>query len=70
MTRLGYPDSMDDWRNPDLYWPDDRQWFVGTDVDFWSLYIGGDGDFIEELASSVPTSAEIVTPDLQLESED
>jgi len=70
VTRLRYPDSMDDWRNPDLYWPDDRQWFVGTDVDFWSLYIGGDGDFIEELASSVPTSAEIVTPDLQLESED
>ena len=70
VTRLRYPDSMNDWRNPDLYWPDDRRWFVGTDVDFWSLYIGGDRDLIDDLVSSVPTSAEIVTPDRRLETDD
>jgi hypothetical protein len=36
VTDLRQPDSSD-WRNPDLFWPDDRRWFVATDVDFWSL---------------------------------
>jgi hypothetical protein len=69
-TRLHDPGSLSDWRRPDLFWPDDRQWFVATDVDFWSLYIGGDHDFITELAHDVPTPSEIVTLDHQLETED
>ncbi len=64
------PGTMGDWRRPDLFWPDDRTWFVATDVDFWSLYIGGDHDFISELASHVPTPSEIVRLDDQLEAED
>ena len=66
---LRYP-GVDGWRNPDLIWPDDRRWFVATDVDFWSLYIGGDDDFITELRSNVPTRSEIVTLDSRLEIED
>jgi len=58
------------WRNPDLFWPDDRRWFVATDADFWSLYIGGDHGFITELTRTVPTPTEIVTIDYQLEVED
>ena len=58
------------WRNPDLFWPDDRRWFAGTDVDFWSVYVGGDDDFIAELASRVPTESEIVELARQLEIED
>lgn len=61
VTQLCYPDSSGDWRNPDLYWPDDRRWFVATDVDFWSLYIGGDSDFIAELTSHLPTRSNMVT---------
>ncbi|WP_395155478.1 hypothetical protein [Ilumatobacter sp.] len=38
MMALRYPDD-DDWHNPDLFWPDDRRWFVATDVDFWSLCV-------------------------------
>ena len=60
----------DRWRNPDLFWPDDQEWFVATDVDFWSLYIGGRSSFIAELAESVSTRAETVTLDLRLETED
>lgn len=56
---LRYPDCGD-WRNPDLFWPEDRRWFVATDVDFWSLYIGGANDFIAELAQSVPTQPAVV----------
>ena len=41
-----------------------------TDVDFWSLYIGGDNDFIAQLAGGVPTPTEIVTLDRPLEIED
>ncbi len=68
-TQLGEPGPVAKWRNPDLFWPDDRRWFVATDVDFWSLYVGGDHDFITELASSVPTNSEIVTLDHRLETE-
>lgn len=69
-TRLQDPGSLREWLNPDLFWPDDREWFVATDVDFWSLYVGGDHDFITELARNVPTLTEIVTLDRQLETED
>ena len=53
-THLRDPGEGIDWRNPDLFWPDDRRWFVATDVDFWSLYIGGHNDFIAELAEQPP----------------
>jgi hypothetical protein len=69
-TRLQDPGSLLDWRNPDLFWPDDRRWFVATDVDFWSLYVGGDHDFVTDLARDVPTPTEVVTLDRQLETED
>lgn len=58
------------WRNPDLFWPDDRRWFVATDVDFWSLYIGGDDHFIRALVDKVPTPTETVALDRPLETED
>jgi hypothetical protein len=54
VTNLRYPDTPD-WRNPDLFWPADRRWFVATDVDFWSLYLGGSRAFIRDIAASVPT---------------
>jgi hypothetical protein len=69
-TELRDPGSTSDWCRPDLCWPDDRQWFVATDVDFWSLYVGGGHDFITELARNVPTLAEIVTLDQELAAED
>jgi len=69
-TTLRNPGSLSEWQRPDLFWPNDRRWVVATDVDFWSLYIGGDGDFIAALASNVPTRTEIVTLDRRLEIED
>lgn len=70
VAQLRHPGSPDEWRNPDLFWPDDRSWFVATDVDFWSLYVGGAEAFIAEPASSVPTRAELVTLDRRFEIED
>lgn len=69
-TQLRHPGPSRDWRNPDLFWPDDQQWFVATDVDFWSLYIGGDDDLITEIGRNVPTRTEIVMLDRPLEIED
>jgi hypothetical protein len=69
-TRLQEPGSSRGWCRPDLFWPDDRRWFVATDVDFWSLHIGGDVDLISEVAAAVPTPTELVPLDCQLEIED
>lgn len=58
------------WRNPDLFWPDDRRWFVATDVDVGSLYVGGDTELVADLVEGVTTPTEAVTRSHQLESED
>ncbi len=72
VTELRDPGSVDgaSWRHPDLFWPDDRRWFVATDVDFWSLYIGGDTAFVRELAPEMPTRCEQVAFETRFEIED
>lgn len=70
VTELRNPASADAWQRPDLFWPDDRAWFVATDVDFWSLFVGGDDDFLAELADGVPTPSEMVPPSHPLEPDD
>lgn len=70
VTELRNPASVDGWQRPDLFWPDDRAWLVATDVDVWSLYVGGHDRFLTDLARSVSTSAEIVPLDRRLEPED
>ncbi len=64
------PSTPGRWHQPDLVWPDDRRWFVATDVDFWSLYVGGDGDLISGLAAELSTPTEPVALDQPLEIED
>ena len=66
MANVRHPGS-DSWRNPDLFWPDDQRWFVATDVDIWSLYVGGTRQLISELAQSVPTRAEPIGLDAMIE---
>ena len=67
---LEEPGSTGSSRRPDLWWPDDRRWFVATDTDFWSLYVGGDEALIDELASSVPTVVERCGTDTFVNPED
>jgi len=40
-----------DYRSPSLWWPEDRAWCVGTDVDLNSTYIGGSTGCIDALLS-------------------
>lgn len=69
ITELRSPDT-DEWRNPDLFWPDDRAWFAATDVDFWSVYVGGSEAFTIELAAHASSPCEFVDNDDQLPDED
>jgi hypothetical protein len=34
---------------PTIWWPDDRAWCVGSDVDLMTTYVGGSVDAIEAL---------------------
>ncbi len=65
---MRYPD-VDGWRNPDLMWPSDNRWLLATDVDFWSLYVGGEDALIAELARILPTESDVVGLDDRLEIE-
>jgi hypothetical protein len=58
------------WLNPDLFWPDDRRWFVATDVDFWSVYVAGSTRFVEQIAESAPTPCSAVELDAHIANED
>jgi hypothetical protein len=59
-----------DWFRPDLWWPEDRQWFVGTDVDFWCNYVGGSKAMTEAVISRLPGLCRPVTLDEPLRVED
>ncbi|MGH9198135.1 MAG: hypothetical protein ACRD1T_20680, partial [Acidimicrobiia bacterium] len=39
------------WTSPNMWWPADRSWFVSTDIDLDSTYVGGSKDCIDELMS-------------------
>lgn len=43
------PASLDNYRSPSLWWPDDRAWCVATDVDFDSTYIGASAECVATL---------------------
>lgn len=45
---------------PDLWWPDDRSWFVATDTDLDWIYVGGSQGFITEVIEAHPGRTEFV----------
>jgi hypothetical protein len=36
-------------QSPNLWWPEDRAWFVATEIDYAWTYIGGSTELIDEL---------------------
>lgn len=36
-------------QSPNLWWPDDRAWFVATEIDFWWTYVGARRAVIDQL---------------------
>jgi hypothetical protein len=42
---IGYPTRQ----TPNLWWPDDRAWYIATDIDLTTTYIGGSLRFIDRI---------------------
>lgn len=42
---------LGDWteRSPSMWWPDDRAWFVSTEIDFTYTYVGGTRECVEAI---------------------
>lgn len=49
MMSAGYEGFDPWWQSVNLWWPDDRAWFVSTDIDFAWTYVGGAQELIDEL---------------------
>ena len=52
------------WRQPDLWWPQDRAWCVATEIDLKSTYIGAHRACLQDLASLPGVEAATVAADL------
>lgn len=55
-----------DYRSPSLWWPVDRAWCVGTDVDLSSSYVGGSRECIDALCALPALEVMRVTSDQSL----
>ena len=47
-------------QSPNLWWPEDRAWFVATEIDFDSTFVGGDDRLIAALASDQRLEALVI----------
>lgn len=55
--------EFDGWdQPPNLWWPDDRAWCVGTDIDMSSTYVGGSRDCIQRVTTAPELNATEVKP--------
>jgi hypothetical protein len=59
-ARILEPWSLQRSQAPDMWWPDDRAWFVATDTDLSWLYVGGPKDLINDLSAALPDRATAV----------
>ena len=50
-------------QTPQLWWPDDRRWFVSTEIDGFSTYVGAGSD----LAAALLSSSEIETIEVPID---
>lgn len=48
-------------RTADLWWPTDKQWFVATDVDLMTTYVGGNAHCVEAIVGSSELEAMLAT---------
>ncbi|WP_234386607.1 hypothetical protein [Streptomyces sp. ERV7] len=58
------PVALDEFAElPDLWWPEDRAWCLGGDVDLVSTYVGGTRELIAELLAAPGLETHPVAPD-------
>ncbi|MFF8726915.1 hypothetical protein ACF073_10535 [Streptomyces sp. NPDC015171] len=64
LTDAVSPVSLDEFAElPDLWWPQDRAWIVGGDVDLVSTYVGGSPELIADLLATADLETHPVGPD-------
>ncbi|MEV5147367.1 hypothetical protein AB0L14_23920 [Streptomyces sp. NPDC052727] len=57
------PVALDEFAElPDLWWPQDRAWIVGGDVDLVSTYVGGSPELIAALLAAADLEVQPVSP--------
>jgi hypothetical protein len=49
-------------RWPSLLWPEDRAWFLTSEIDFDSTLIGGSIDLVKELFGSADLDCRAISP--------
>lgn len=47
----------DSWISPSMWWPDDRSWFVSTEIDLPSSYLGGTSDCVASVLAAANIEA-------------
>jgi len=61
-----------DWfqpQSPNLFWPEDRAWFVGTEIDFDSTLVAGSRQLIAELVNDTTLECWPIDPTASLTSD-
>lgn len=59
-SRVARPAGFGEHQAPDLWWPEDRSWFVATDTDLDWLYVGGTERFFDEIVAAFRDRSEPV----------
>jgi hypothetical protein len=57
------------WETPNLIWPEDRAWFVASEVDLDSTLVGGSRDLVDELLASPDLEVWEVDGEVSLQSD-
>ena len=55
VSMIGYPDPFElrmQRQSPQWWWPDDRAWFVGTEIDHSWSYVAGPRSLIERVVGA------------------
>jgi hypothetical protein len=64
LGRTRRPFRFDAWdQSPSMWWPADRAWFVATEVDGYSTYVGGTAACVDAIARRPEIEAIRVDPE-------
>jgi hypothetical protein len=66
ISEASSPVYLFDQQSPNLIWPEDRAWFVGTEIDFDSTLIAGTEGLIKEIVRCPQLEARPVQPSYSL----
>lgn len=57
-------------QSPNLWWPEDRSWFVGSEIDAAATYLGGSDALVDAVCAEATLGAHRVAPSDEMQFED